>query len=210
MGMTGDRPMCPFIATATQSADETPPSCLTMAQGDPMTPQRSVHSPQPSALNGLRRQLAVLAALAVTLPAGMVSAQRVAQANFESTSLSAGFSAAAGTLRGRTGGQVSLPGVVANRDRAGNLCLGFGSTMPDHIVTLEEGFAQLTLRVNSNGNDTSLIVRGPSGVHCGSNVSRTHLDQQVIGTDWEVGTYEVWVGSSRPGQQFGYTITIQE
>jgi hypothetical protein len=152
----------------------------------------------------------VLAALAVALPAGLVSAQRVAQANFDSTSLSAGFSTAAGTLRGRTGGQVSLPGVVANRDRTGNLCLGFGSTLPDHIVTLEEDFAQLTLRVNSNGNDTSLIIRGPSGVQCGSNVSRTNLDQQVISTDWEVGTYEVWVGSSRPGQQFSYTITIQE
>ncbi|MGG6294142.1 hypothetical protein ACQ4M4_06940 [Leptolyngbya sp. AN02str] len=144
----------------------------------------------------------------VATPLSSVAQLVVAQANFDSVSLSAGFSAAQGTLRGRTGGQVSLPSIVANRDRANVICSGFGSSTPDHIITLEQDFSRLTLQVNSNGNDSALVVRGPDGVRCGSDISRTNLDDQLTGNDWSAGSYEVWVGSSVAGDRFGYTLNI--
>lgn len=132
------------------------------------------------------------------------------EANFNSATLAPGFTPAQGTLRGRTGGQSSLPAVVANRDRAGRLCLGFAATTPDHILTLERAFTRLNLQVDSGGNDTTLVVQGPGGVvRCGNDTGR-NPDASIQDTDWAAGAYRVWVGSAVSGARFNYTLTIRE
>ncbi|HIK43149.1 hypothetical protein [Thermoleptolyngbya sp. M55_K2018_002] len=131
-------------------------------------------------------------------------------ANFGSATLAPGFSADAGTLRGQTGGSSSLPGIVANRDKDGNLCLGFGSSTPDHLITLQGNFSALTLQVNSNRAVSTLVVQGPGNVvRCASGNNRAP-NATLSGTDWAGGTYRVWVGSNVSGEQFNYTLTIRE
>jgi len=139
---------------------------------------------------------------------GLLALPAIAQSNFGSVTLDPGFSAAQGTLRGNTGGSNSLPQTVSERDRDGNLCLGYGSSMPDHIVVLGQSFDQLTFQVNSGNTDTTLIVRGPGGVRCGDDVSRSSPGDQIQGQNWPAGSYEVWVGTSNPGTRQNYTLTV--
>lgn len=139
-----------------------------------------------------------------------VSSALAQDANFRSVTLAPGFAPAQGVFRGRTGGQTSLPAVVANRDRAGNLCLGYAAAMPDHVLTLQGSFARLNLQVNSGGNDTTLVIQGPNNVvRCGDNSGRNR-DATVQDTDWGAGEYRIWVGSAESGVRFNYTLTVAE
>lgn len=132
------------------------------------------------------------------------------EANFSSVTLAPGFAPAQGALRGRTVGQSSLPAIVANRDRAGNLCLGYAASTPDHVLTLQGSFARLNLQVDSGGNDTTLVIQGPGNVvRCGSDTGRSR-DASLQDTDWAAGTYRVWVGSAELGARFNYTLTVRE
>lgn len=157
--------------------------------------------------HGLKRRQIGL----VVLMLGLIAAPALAQqAHFGSVTLSPGFDAAQGQLQGRTGGQNSLPAVITNRDRDGNLCLGYGSSTPDYTVTLQGTFAQLSFQVES-GRDTTLIIQGPNDrtVRCGDD-SGSNLDAVIQGSDWAGGTYKVWVGTVNPGERFSYTLTIRE
>lgn len=160
-------------------------------------------------LVGLLSLSAVLLTGVGASPAG--TALRIAQtANFGSATLAPGFNPDAGTLRGQTGGSSSLPGIVANRDKDGNLCLGFGSSTPDHLITLQGSFSALTLQVNSNRAVSTLVVQGPGNVvRCASGNNRAP-NATLSGTDWASGTYRVWVGSNVSGEQFNYTLTVRE
>ena len=129
--------------------------------------------------------------------------------NFGATTLSAGFQSAQGVMQGRTGGSFSLSS-ISNRDRAGNLCVGFGDSTPDHILNLRSGFARLSLQVNSRGNDTTLVVQGSNGfLRCGDDTGGSK-DASVEGTNWPAGTYRVWVGTFDARKQFAYTLTVRE
>lgn len=141
---------------------------------------------------------------------GFIALPAIAQSNFGSVTLQHGFNVAQGTMRGNTGGRNSLPEMVTARDRQGNLCLGYGSSVPDHILVLDQSFDSLTLQVNSGGNDTALVVRGPGGARCGDNTSRSNPDDRLQGTDWAAGSYEVWVGTSTPGSRYNYTLTVSQ
>ncbi|MBD1912021.1 MULTISPECIES: hypothetical protein [unclassified Leptolyngbya] len=144
----------------------------------------------------------------VLLGIGLIALPAIAQSNFGSVTLQRGFNVAQGTMRGNTGGRNSLPEMVTARDRDGNLCLGYGSSVPDHILVLDQSFDTLSLQVNSGGNDTALVVRGPGGVRCGDDTSRSNPDDRLQGTDWAAGSYEVWVGTSDPGARHNYTLTV--
>ncbi len=144
----------------------------------------------------LRRYGQGLLALAMvfgTLPA-------LAQANFETLNLSPGFGQKSAT--GYTGGSYSLPS-IANRDRNGNPCLGYGEQAPDFVMNLQGDIPQLSIAVNSGGQDTTLVIRGPGNFTlCG--------DDTVQDSNWQAGKYEIWVGTIEPNQNWNYSLTVRE
>jgi hypothetical protein len=129
------------------------------------------------------------------------------EANFGTLTLEA--NQASVTLSGTTGGTTSLPAIVSNRDRHDNKCLGFGDTKPDHLLILRQGLPKLELRVNSGGSDTTLVVQGPNGiVRCGDD-TRSSKDASIIDTDWQAGTYRIWIGSTTPGERRDYKLIVR-
>ena len=130
-------------------------------------------------------------------------------ANFGKLTLSAGFSPNTGIVSGNTGGSYSLS-TIANRDRDDNFCIGYSDPTPDHIMELQTDFSQLKLQVNSNGNQTSLLIQAPDGViYCGDNLDRPE-DTTVEDSNWKAGIYRIWVGSVQSGVRFNYTLSVQE
>lgn len=128
-------------------------------------------------------------------------------ANFGSVTLSSAM--AMGTLSGTTGGSTSLPALTSRSDRNSNKCLGFGDPNPDHILTLKQPFARLTLQIISNNPDTTLVVEGPDGVvRCGDNLG-SRKTASITDTDWKTGDYKIWVGTAVPGTRRDYTLTVR-
>ncbi len=97
---------------------------------------------------------------------------------------------------------------LASRDRHRKLCLGFGDEQPDYTFTLNEPMPHLQVAVDSNGQDTTLLVQGPLGVSCNDNAERGTRDAAISGEDWPEGTYRVWVGSFDSGNPLNYTLHI--
>ena len=132
----------------------------------------------------------------------------LAQSNFGGLTLSA--SKQSGTLTGSTGGSTSLPAIVSNRDRNNHKCLGFGDPNPDHLLVLQQPVPSLKLRVNSGGGDTTLVVQGTQGdVRCGDD-SKGGKDASLTDTDWQAGTYKIWVGTATPGERRDYTLYVRQ
>ena len=130
-------------------------------------------------------------------------------ANFGTLTLSRGFGAPTAVLRGSTGGSYSLS-AIANADRHKNKCLGFATPTPDHIIVLQQSFSKLTIQVNSGGNDTTLLVQGPGNtVRCGDDTSK-NKDADIVDSNWQAGSYKIWVGTLEPGVKSNYTISVQE
>ena len=130
-------------------------------------------------------------------------------ANFGTLSLSPGFKPAAGTATGFTGGSYSLS-TIANRDRNNSPCIGFGDTNPDHLLVLDKDFERLKIQVNSEGNDTTLAIKGPKGIiSCGDD-SGSSKDASIESAKWQAGTYQVWVGAIDAGAKYKYTLSVQE
>lgn len=129
------------------------------------------------------------------------------ETNFDSFNLT-GESPTA-SVRGFTNGIFPLSNIVG-RDRRGAVCTGFADSNPDHIMVLQQDFAALTLQVNSGGNDTSLLIQGPtdSTVRCGEDTGRRNPDAQVQDQGWSAGTYRIWVGSHHQGQRYNYSLTV--
>ena len=130
-------------------------------------------------------------------------------ANFGTLDLSPGFSRAAGTARGFTGGSYSLSSIT-NSDRNGKRCLGFGDTQPDHIIVLQKDFSQLQLKVNTQGKDTTLVVKGPNNTFLCGDDTGANKDASITQNKWPAGTYEVWVGAFEPNARWKYTLTVQQ
>lgn len=127
-------------------------------------------------------------------------------ANFGTIEVASGFGSA--RAEGYTQGSFSLSS-IANRDRAGNLCIGFADSTPDHILVLERDLPRLSLQVRSEG-DTTLLVQGNGTIRCGDDLSRSEADAVIQDTDWKAGEYRVWVGSFESSVRIDYTLTVQE
>jgi len=154
----------------------------------------------------LRHPLAALSGLALLASLSPVLAQT---ANSESITLAA-YPPATANVSGNIVGAFSLANLASN-DLQGNLCAGFADANPDHILTLQSDFPTLTITVDS-GEDTTLLVQGPNdnSVRCGQDISRSDLDAQVTDTNWQAGTYRIWVGAHEQGQRFSYSLIVQE
>ena len=134
-------------------------------------------------------------------------------ANFASLSLAPGFQPRAGMVSGNTGGSYSLSS-IANRDRKNNPCIGFGAETPDHIMTLERDFSNLSVQVKTRGKDTTLLIQGPMNspnptVRCGDDTGSSK-DASVQDTNWKAGPYKIWVGSIESGSRWNYLLTVRQ
>jgi len=130
-------------------------------------------------------------------------------ANFGTLTLSRGFDSPTAMLRGSTGGSYSLS-AIANTDRHKNNCLGFATPTPDHIIVLQQNFSKLAIQVNSGGKDTTLVVQGPgNSVRCGDDTGQ-NKDASIVDSDWQAGSYRIWVGTLEAGVKSNYTISVQE
>ncbi|ESA32258.1 hypothetical protein N836_27095 [Leptolyngbya sp. Heron Island J] len=140
----------------------------------------------------------------VALPLLLVTA---AQASSEMR-LALGF--ASTQAGGETVGSYSLSN-IASRDSSGEFCLGYGDRTPDHVLTLEQDFTQLTIAVDSGGEDTTLLIQGPDNttVRCNDNASRRDRDPEIQDT-FAKGTYRVWVGAFEQEGRHRYNLTITE
>lgn len=113
-----------------------------------------------------------------------------------------------GMLMGSTGGTTSLPAIVSNSDRQKRKCFGFGDPTPDHTLILKQPLSSLTLRVDSGGADTTLLVSGPDGVRC-ADAGETGGDVRMQEGDWQPGTYQVWVGTVTPNTNRDYRLVVR-
>lgn len=166
----------------------------------------------PTTAAGLNRQLkrlSVTAVLGLACLGGLIAAPTWAQsARFDSLTLSA--EADSSDARGTVMGRYQLAN-IANRDRNGTLCLGYGAEAPSHLLVLDQDVETLTLQVDSGGNDTTLLVQGPNNtVYCGDTTSRRNPDAQIQGENWPAGTYQVWVGAYDLGERHNYTLRISQ
>jgi len=129
-------------------------------------------------------------------------------ANFSELKLAPGFPAGAGQASGRTGGNYSLSS-IANSDRNGKPCIGYGAQTPDHIIHLEGSFPKLTFQVTS-GKDTTIVVKGPNNlILCGDDTG-SNKDASVTAANLPSGAYSVWVGTVKEGQRWPYTLTVRQ
>lgn len=140
----------------------------------------------------------------------LTSLPAVAQpANFEKLTLALGFNPTIVGVSGHTGGAYSLSS-LANQDNKANACLGFSDSTPDHTMILETDFPQLTLQVNSGGQDTTIVVKGPNGkIWCGDD-SGSDKDASISDRSWPKGTYSIWVGAFEENQRWSYRLTARE
>ncbi|MEI1373384.1 hypothetical protein PQG02_12905 [Nostoc sp. UHCC 0926] len=131
-------------------------------------------------------------------------------ANFGTFNLSTNFDPAQGRVQGFTGGSYSLS-AISNRDRDQKACIGFADPTPDHIMVLEKDFSQLTIQVDSNNNDTTLLIQGPdqTTIRCGDDTGKSK-DASVSDRKWKSGTYRIWVGTFNPGVKHDYTLTVEQ
>ncbi|MEH2285180.1 MAG: hypothetical protein V7K90_28345 [Nostoc sp.] len=131
-------------------------------------------------------------------------------ANFGTFNLSTNFDPAQGTVQGFTGGSYSLS-AISNRDRDQKACVGFADPNPDHIMVLEKDFSQLTIQVDSNNNDTTLLIQGPDStmIRCGDDTGKSK-DASVSDRNWKRGTYRIWVGTFNPGVKRDYTLKVEQ
>lgn len=129
---------------------------------------------------------------------------------FSHLNLALGFDRATAIVMGYTGGSYSLSS-IANQDSHGNPCIGYGDPEPDHSMVLENDFPKLTIQINSDSKDTTLIVRGPEreNIRC-SFADDQSRDAFVDDMDWQAGKYEIWVGSMKPNQHSPYRLSVQQ
>ncbi|MEH2392497.1 MAG: hypothetical protein V7K21_12840 [Nostoc sp.] len=148
-----------------------------------------------------------LLAILTTITATPVIAET---ANFGTFKLSTNFDPAQGRVQGFTGGSYSLS-AISNRDRDQKACIGFADPTPDHIMVLEKDFSQLTIQVDSNNNDTTLLIKGPdqTTIRCGDDTGKSK-DASVSDRNWKSGTYRIWVGTFNPGVKRDYTLTVEQ
>lgn len=111
---------------------------------------------------------------------------------------------------GQTVGSYGLAN-IASRDSSGEFCLGYADRSPDHVLTLEQDFTQLTIAVDSGGADTTLLIQGPNDgtVRCNDNASRQNRDAHIEDT-FSQGTYQLWVGSFDQDGRHRYDLKVSE
>lgn len=131
-------------------------------------------------------------------------------ANFGKLSLTPGFKPMEGKVTGYTGGSYPLS-AITNRDRNKNFCIGFADTKPDHILVLEKDFSNLTIKIDSGGHDTTLLLKAPDNktVICGDDTGK-NKDASIKASKLKAGKYSLWVGIFKSGVRRNYTLSVEQ
>lgn len=134
----------------------------------------------------------------------MMSSAR-ADSNFGTVSVSASPNE---SIEGYTGGSVPLFSILNVReDVNGESCVGYAEREPDHILSVSQPLSRITIEVESNGSDTTLMIEAPDEtVYCGDDGNDS--DAVIEGRQWAAGEYKVWVGTFDAGQAHNYTLEI--
>lgn len=129
---------------------------------------------------------------------------------FSQLTLVLGLNKNEAVVMGYTGGSYSLSS-IANNDVNGNVCIGFGDPEPDHILILENDIPNLSLKLKSYGNDSTIVIRGPDKqtIRCsfGQNDDR---DVSIQAKNWRAGRYEIWIGSMASDRRVDYVLSAQQ
>lgn len=113
-------------------------------------------------------------------------------------------------LKGYIRGQFGLHHIVGSRDSKNNLCFGYGSYDPDHLITLKQRFPSLVLHVKSKYPDTTIVVRGPDQkLYCADDSLNGKAAQLEL-KNLKLGTYQVWVGAFDQGDSFRYMLKVNQ
>lgn len=87
-------------------------------------------------------------------------------------------------------------------------CTGLVPSEPQFRLELETDF-WLLLEVEGAGEDSSLILRGPTGAICANDMSEVDRDAQILAFALS-GTYDVYVGVARSGVRNEFRLRIAE
>ena len=118
-------------------------------------------------------------------------------------------SSAEQVLEGYTGGSMSLS-AIAPEDSQQRPCVGYADSTPDHVLILPNRLSRVTVAVNSNGGDTTLVIEGPGQtIYCGDDAGGSS-DAVIQGRNWQDGEYKVWVGAFDAGVRYDYTLTVRQ
>lgn len=124
--------------------------------------------------------------------------------------LSISAAAAATTIAPGFTSPVRLSGTAGGDDRATRLgvspdgvCTGWIPAAPQHTLTLTDAQA-LRVAVTAPA-DTTLVLRGPTGLRCNDDASGH--DPAVLGT-FAAGTWQVYVGTYERTARTAYTLTV--
>lgn len=110
------------------------------------------------------------------------------------------------TIRGISGGPLSVRQIAGRGETATGPCVGFVDKQPDHTVVLTAFFNYLSLEVQSP-EDTTILIKGPGGSWCNDEFDGKNPG---IAGQWLAGTYRIWVGSYDKDKYHPYTIKISE
>lgn len=125
--------------------------------------------------------------------------------------LSLSSSNRSGSITGQAIGTNSIPSAVVRRpsDNQGHECLGFSSIQPNHLLTLQTPISNLTLKVDSGSEDTTIAVQGPNGLLLCGDDAAGGSSASVTMANWPAGTYQIWVGTFAAGSRIRYRLLAQ-
>jgi hypothetical protein len=112
---------------------------------------------------------------------------------FENPTISPGFTPDPLTVKGIGGGKIPANEIAGTPGTNNGSCVGFADKEPDHVLTLNNFFDYLSLRVRSD-SDTTLVIKGPGGVWCNDDYDASDKNAGIAG-QWKKGAYQIWVGS---------------
>lgn len=153
--------------------------------------------------NALKRTVGVMIGLGLSLCTGSSIAQTLTQKGIIATNTTPINT----SFRGQTAGDVSLS-FIANTDNQGKACLGYGDPSPDYVMELNKTIENLQIKINSGGQGTTLVVKGPNWIRCDFGTT-DNPDAIISAENLRAGTYEIWVGSFEQGQTINYNLSIQ-